>query len=316
VLVIRNLQRAAVATAEALFSLAPNHPALFRCEGIPTLHHGRFAREDRELLDAVIELQMKEARGAKGLVLIGTQTLEQSLDICADFLITDLCPADVLLQRIGRLHRHEKNLRPPGFEHARLVVLSPEHLTPLLARADFGMGGDHGPYRDLVVLEATRRMVRDNPIWEIPAMNRKLVERATHPLALDALTAELEKQDPRWRRARQDNDGQKAADAYIAQSARLSWDQRFDGDALAFPKEERIGTRLGANDVLVSLPDHTRGPFGKEICALTMPEHWLRGVDLIGELTPRITADDGALQLTLGDHQFLYDSLGLRPLRR
>jgi len=316
VLVVRNLQRAAVATAEALFSLAPNHPALFRCEGVPTLHHGRFAREDRELLDAIIELQMKEARGTKGLVLIGTQTLEQSLDICADFLITDLCPADVLLQRIGRLHRHEKNLRPPRFEHPRVIVLTPGDLTPLLSRADFGMGGDHGPYRDLVVLEATRRMIHDNPAWKIPAMNRKLVEWATHPLALDALTGELKKRDPGWQRARQDNDGQKAAEAYIAQGARLPWDHGFDHDAVGFPTDERIGTRLGADDVLVSLPDRTYGPFGKEIRVLTVPQHWLKGVDLNSELTPRITAGDAALQFTLGDCQFLYDSLGLRQLKR
>lgn len=316
VLVIRNLQRTAVATVEALFSLAPDHPALFRREGVPTLHHGRSAREDRELLDTVIEVQMKEARRTKGLVLIGTQTLEQSLDICADFLITDLCPADVLLQRIGRLHRHEKNPRPPGFEHPRLVVLSPGDLTPLLARADFGMGGDHGPYRDLVVLEATKRLVRDNPIWKIPVMNRKIVEWATHPLALDALTGELEKRDPRWRRARQDNDGQKAADAFIAQGVRLTWEHGFDNDALGFPMDERIGTRLGVDDVLLSLPDRTHGPFGKEIRVLTIPQRWLRGVDPSGELTPRIAAEDGALQLTLGNRQFLYDSLGLRQLQR
>jgi len=313
--VIRNLQRTAVTTAQALFSLAPDHPALFRCEGVPTLHHGRFAREDRELLDAVIEVQMKEVRGTKGLVLVGTQTLEQSLDICADFMITDLCPADVLLQRIGRLHRHEQNARPPSFEEPRLVVLSPGDLTPLLSHADFGMGGDHGPYRDLVVLEATRRMVHDNPIWKIPAMNRKLVERATHPLALDSLTDELEKRNPSWRRARQDMDGQQAADAYIAQSARLPWDLGFDSDALAFPGE-RIGTRLGADDILVSLPDGTQGPFGKRIRVLTIPRRWLQGIDLSGELTPRIDTDDGALHLTLSDRQFLYDSLGLRQLQR
>ncbi len=314
VLVIQNLQRAAVATAEALFALAPNHPALFRCEGVPTLHHGRFAREDRELLDAVIEKQMKEARGTKGLVLIGTQTLEQSLDICADFIITDLCPADVLLQRIGRLHRHEKNVRPLGFEQPRLVVLSPDDLAPLLARADFGMGGEHGPYRDLVVLEATRRMVAEIPIWRIPGMNRKLVERATHPLALDALTGELEQRDRRWRRARQDIDGQQAADAYIARHARLPWAHGFDNDELGFPKDERIGTRLGADDVLVSLPDGTPGPFGKEIRMLSIPGRWLQGVDPGGEAEPVVT-QNGALQIELGDRHFLYDSLGLRRMR-
>lgn len=314
VLVIRNLQRAAVATAEALFSLAPDHPALFRCKGVPTLHHGRFAREDRELLDAVIEVQMNDARDTKGLVLIGTQTLEQSLDICADFMITDLCPADVLLQRIGRLHRHEKNARPAGFEAPRLVVLSPDDLTPLLSRVDFGMGGDHGPYRDLVVLEATRRMVHDNPVWKIPAMNRTLVERATHPLALDSLTNELEQRNPAWRRARQDIDGQKAADAWIAQDSRLNWDLRFDSDELAFSKEKRVATRLGADDVLVSLPDDTRGPFGQEVRVLTIPMRWLRGVDLSSELTPQIATEDRALQIYLGDHRFFYDSLGLRLL--
>lgn len=79
--------------------------------------------------------------------------------------------------------------------------------------------------------------------------------------------------------------------------------------------DERIGTRLGTDDVLVSLPDHTYGPFGKEIRVLTIPQRWLRGVDLSGELTPRIADEDGALQLTLGDRPFLYDSLGLRPLQ-
>ncbi|KWT72530.1 CRISPR-associated helicase Cas3, protein [Hyphomicrobium sulfonivorans] len=217
VLVIRNLQHAAVSTAEALFALAPNHPALFRCEGVPTLHHGRFAREDRELLDAVIGAQMQAERGTAGLVLIGTQTLEQNLDICADFMITDLCPADVLLQRIGRLHRHAKNARPAGFGAPRLVVLSPDDLAPLLSQPQFGMGGDHGPYRDLVMLEATRRLVRDNSTWAIPQMNRTLVEQATHPHALEALTCELERVNPAWRGARERSDGQNVADTYLAQ---------------------------------------------------------------------------------------------------
>ena len=59
-----------------------------------------------------------------GLVAVTTQTAEQSLDIDADWLVTDIAPGDVLLQRIGRLHRHER-ARPARFEEARVTVLAP-----------------------------------------------------------------------------------------------------------------------------------------------------------------------------------------------
>ena len=68
--------------------------------------------------------------------MIGTQTLEQSLDIDADLLISDLCPMDVLLQRIGRLHRHDLR-RPEQFETARTSVLMPEGELDLLHEAGF-----------------------------------------------------------------------------------------------------------------------------------------------------------------------------------
>ena len=56
----------------------------------------------------------------QGCVLVATQLVEQSVDIDADALITDLAPTDMLLQRLGRLHRHDRDDR--GQPTAYLVV--------------------------------------------------------------------------------------------------------------------------------------------------------------------------------------------------
>lgn len=80
------------------------------------LVHSRFLTPDR----IAKEEQLRQELGKPGFgrtrpslrIVVGTQVLEQSLDIDFDVLITDLCPIDLLLQRIGRLHRHDRP-RPP-----------------------------------------------------------------------------------------------------------------------------------------------------------------------------------------------------------
>jgi len=313
VLVVRNTHRDAILTAEALFRLSPDNPALFRCNGIPTLHHGRFAREDRELLDAEIERQIGRDRPKGGLVLIGTQTLEQSLDIDADLLITDLCPADVLLQRLGRLHRHARSDRPNRCAKPRAIVLCPETLTSFLERGRHGLGGAHGPYRDVVGLEATRRLILRHPEWRIPEMNRLLVEHATHPQALEMLTRELEVVDPRWRDARQRIVGAGMSEVQLALQAALPWSARLSDRKAIFPQDESLATRLGAQDLAITLPDGLIGPFGTPIKLLSIPSFWLGGIDLGNDVEPRIdTIAQGRLTFRIQSEVFQYDRLGLR----
>ncbi len=89
------------------------------------LFHARYPADEREAREGHV-LKLFGAPGAqtrrpKKALLIATQVAEQSLDIDFDFLITDLAPIDLILQRAGRLHRHGRS-RPDTHSEARLYV--------------------------------------------------------------------------------------------------------------------------------------------------------------------------------------------------
>ncbi|SEG52549.1 CRISPR-associated helicase/endonuclease Cas3 [Oceanospirillum linum] len=94
------------------------------------LFHSRFSFHDRQNKEELVvnifgkDPDPRDAR-EKGHFLIATQVVEQSLDLDFDWLITQLCPVDLLFQRMGRLHRH-KRTRPHGFEQQLCSVLVPE----------------------------------------------------------------------------------------------------------------------------------------------------------------------------------------------
>ncbi|MBB1062859.1 CRISPR-associated helicase Cas3' [Limosilactobacillus fastidiosus] len=77
-------------------------------ENIPTLTlHSSFLAPDRTKLEDKLQSNIgKNANRPDKMIVIGTQVLEQSLDIDFDVLFTDVAPMDLILQRMGRLHRH------------------------------------------------------------------------------------------------------------------------------------------------------------------------------------------------------------------
>lgn len=335
VLVIRNTVDGAVAVQRAIESLVNrDEDVLFRIGGVPALHHGRYAREDRRTLDHAVEQAIGRTRPGGGCVIVGTQTLEQSLDLDADLLVTDLCPVDVLLQRLGRLHRHRtdgrgrERVRPPNFRAPQAVVLVPTGgLIPFLGpRRPNGLrrhglghrlenGVPRGVYADLTVLEATRRLVVTRPAWSIPTMNRELVEAAIHSEAITALLAGLpEEERERWVAHRRSVEGARLADSQLATDGALFRDRPFmDEPNTRF--DERLATRLGADDRLVELPDATVGPFHQFVRRLVLPGWMVPGAPAEVEAVVVAQRDDvgyARLRVILGERELVYDRHGLR----
>ncbi len=87
------------------------------------LLHSRFPFWLREELENEwMERLDKSGKKRSGCILVSTQVVEQSVDLDADLLITELAPTDMLLQRLGRLWRHERGQRP--VDEPRLCIIN------------------------------------------------------------------------------------------------------------------------------------------------------------------------------------------------
>jgi CRISPR-associated endonuclease/helicase Cas3 len=139
------------------------------------LLHSRFIKDDRDCIEREwLNLYGKDAahRGECGRVLVGTQILEQSIDIDADFLITRLAPIDMLFQRIGRLWRHNIPSRCAGAKR-EVWILAPEKVI-YSAKEDFGDSAKvYAPYvlyRTFEELSKVTRLI-------VPVDIRPLIEK-------------------------------------------------------------------------------------------------------------------------------------------
>jgi CRISPR-associated endonuclease/helicase Cas3 len=130
----------------------------------------------------------------KRMVVVATQLAEQSFDVDADVLITDLAPTDLLLQRIGRLHRHSGTPRPAAHRVPRVTVtgVAPgRDGTPRFLRASELIYGQWSLLRAAsLVTEAAGTLTAaaaGGPAatgWSIPADVPDLVARAYGPTGI------------------------------------------------------------------------------------------------------------------------------------
>ncbi|MFC1420860.1 CRISPR-associated endonuclease Cas3'' [Streptacidiphilus sp. N8-3] len=87
-------------------------------------------------------------------IVVASQVAEQSLDVDFDLLVTDLAPIDLLLQRMGRLHRHARDRRPERLGVPRCLVTGADWTVdpPAPVRGSEIVYGRHSLLRSLAVL--------------------------------------------------------------------------------------------------------------------------------------------------------------------
>ena len=156
------------------------------------LFHARFALADRlEIERRTVETFGKEGTADEraGKVLVATQVVEQSLDLDFDVLASDLAPIDLLIQRAGRLWRHERRERTGKPE--LLVVAPPATDDPpedwfktFLPRAAY-------VYRDHARLWLTVRVLEQIEAIESPHGLRALIEAVYGQDAEDSVPCRL-----------------------------------------------------------------------------------------------------------------------------
>ncbi len=222
-----------------------------RARGLrPIVFHARFAQGDRQVREReVLRLFGKDgsAENRRGVVLIATQVVEQSLDLDFDVLVTDLAPVDLLIQRAGRLWRHRElraTQRPAGVV-CELVVLSPppvaepetNWLTAVLPKTA-------RVYKHVGVLWRTARALADAGAIDAPNGLRALIESV-----YDTSASLPESLLP----ASQAAEGEEFGNAAAATQATLELTDGYHGDLKGWVDDVRPMTRVGDEETTVRL---------------------------------------------------------------
>ncbi|WNV85004.1 CRISPR-associated helicase Cas3' [Umezawaea sp. Da 62-37] len=157
------------------------------------LLHGRLAVEPRaqrtrQCLDLLGPPGDDGLDRPRRMILVATQLAEQSFDVDVDLLVSDLAPIDLLLQRIGRLHRHDRGDRPEPVSTPTVVITGfamPTVDAPRFLSSSEFIYGRYVLLRtaDLVLAAA------DNDGWSVPD---------SVPALVDAVYSEHEAIRTRW----------------------------------------------------------------------------------------------------------------------
>jgi CRISPR-associated endonuclease/helicase Cas3 len=200
-----------------------------------TLFHARFAMGDRLGIEGVVQARFCKTsqKDERAHVVVGTQVMEQSLDLDFDVMISDLAPIDLLLQRAGRLWRHERDGRPES--EPRLYIIAPEPLAEPPANWLKDFRGTGLVYQNHGVLWRSAKAIFEHSVVSLPDDVRGLVEAvyASDAPVPDALAAQSGNAM-----------GREAAARAMAGQNLLTWENGYAQVNGAWMSDVRTPTRL------------------------------------------------------------------------
>ncbi|MCK5665568.1 MAG: CRISPR-associated helicase Cas3', partial [Thiotrichaceae bacterium] len=145
------------------------------------LFHARYTVADRlRIEDYVLNKYGKKAK-RKGGLLIATQVIEQSLDLDFDVLISQIAPIEFLMQRMGRLWRHDRLANDTELAFRATVINQPLFITlcPFLKEVEenfqTGYAGSGFVYKNIRVLYRTQKYLETHTKFSFPHCYRKAI---------------------------------------------------------------------------------------------------------------------------------------------
>ena len=203
------------------------------------LLHSRFPFYRREELEQEWMTRLgPEGERSKGAILVSTQIVEQSVDLDADVLFSELAPADMLLQRMGRLWRHPRERRPvkePRFcllrekeDCSRFRQMEAESIRAVLGEKAFV----YEPYVLLRTLEQWEPLTYLSLPSDIRPMMAATYEESDLPSG--------------WEKLYEQAGGRRLAERRLADMASDIWQEALDDEVI-------LRTRLSGDDALMVL---------------------------------------------------------------
>ncbi|WP_257291974.1 CRISPR-associated helicase Cas3', partial [Endozoicomonas sp. ONNA1] len=232
-----------------------------------TLFHSRFSMIDRQTIEGDVLKRFGKESGPEqrmGQVLIATQVVEQSLDLDFDSMISDLAPIDLLIQRAGRLQRHNRDVAGKRLENDQpdqrltpcFYLLSPD---PLQVHSDQWLKSVlpriQGVYSHVGQLWLTARLLLEKQGFAMPEDARDLIEGVYGVKAQTDIPEQLQKASDD---ALAKDNARKNMGEFNCLKLESGYNWKSGGPANGWDEDTHIPTRLNeveTETIVIAVPD-------------------------------------------------------------